>query len=227
MKRLYVNPLTRMSITQRLLKQLTKSAVLGTKGTSRGTSRLCLSFTSSSLSFLRAGAIVLVLGFFVGGCASTNAPASISNLDTSLTQANHQINTMDEACIAQVRAQQAQVSAPSPSQSLALANSALYCVGDIAYSPAHKNTKTAMQFSALAFVSFVTAGDMQKAAETLSEFRQRFPQQDLLFADYTSFVDTATVLVKQNEVTPNQLVSLNINPTLRAEITRQRKWSLR
>jgi hypothetical protein len=134
---------------------------------------------------------------------------------------------MDTGCIKQVQAQQANIANPSLSQSLSLANTALHCVGDIQFSPGHADVKIAMQFSALAFVNYVKAGDMTAAANTIAAFRQKFPQQDLLFADYTSFVDTATVLVEQSELTAYQLTSMNINPTLRDEITRQRKWSLR
>lgn len=133
---------------------------------------------------------------------------------------------MNTKCIDQVQSQQSATNQTDLSQYLALANTAQYCVGDIQYSPQHPDVETAMQFSALAVVNFVKAGDIQAASLALSQFRAKFPQQDLLFGDYTSFVDTATVLVKQEEITAHQLTYLNINPTLRAEITRQRKWSL-
>lgn len=133
---------------------------------------------------------------------------------------------MNTQCIEQVYAQQSAQDQTDLSQYLALANTAQYCVGDIQYSPQHPDVETAMQFSALALVNFVKAGDIQSASLALAEFRTKFPQQDLLFDDFTSFVDTATVLVNQQDITPHQLTYLNINPTLRAEITRQRKWSL-
>ncbi len=153
----------------------------------------------------------------------TSTSASIITVDTSITTPDR----MSTECISQVQTQQAAMNTPSLSQSLSLANAAQHCVGNIQYSPKHPDIKTAMQFSALAFVNYVKAGDMQAATNTLAKFRTAFPQQDLLFADYTSFVDTAIVLTKQSEVTSYQLTSLNINPTLRAEIARQRKWSLR
>lgn len=174
-----------------------------------------------------AKVIAVALGFFLVGCSATNTPAMTTSLDTNVNTTLASSQRMDTQCIEQVNAQQASIDAPSLSQSLSLANTALHCVGDIQYSPAHADVKIAMQFSALAFVNFIQAGDIVAATKTLAAFRQKFPQQDLLFADYTSFVDTATVLVEQHDLSSYQLTSLNINPTLRDEITRQRKWSLR
>jgi hypothetical protein len=168
-------------------------------------------------------AIVLCSLAFLNGCNSTSTPASTYALDTVITT----VERMSTDCISQVKNQQTAMKVSTLGQSLSLANAAQQCVADIQYFPKHPDIKTAMQFSALAFVNYVKAGDMQAATQALAKFRADFPQQDLLFADYTSFVDTATVLVKQSEVTPYQLSSLNINPTLRSEITRQRKWSLR
>ncbi|MFT4653997.1 MAG: hypothetical protein ACJA0G_000969 [Kangiellaceae bacterium] len=166
---------------------------------------------------------ILLLIAFLSACNMTSTPASTITVDTSIIT----VERMSTQCITQVQTQQNAMNAPSLSQSVSLANAAQHCVSDIQYSPKHPDIKTAMQFSALAFVNYVKAGDMQAAANSLAKFTTAFPQQDLLFADYTSFVDTATVLIKQSEVSPYQLTSLNINQTLRAEITRQRKWSLR
>ena len=157
----------------------------------------------------------------LSGCNMTAQPEVIT-VDTSLAV----FERMNIQCIDQVHAQQAMPKHNALSQYLSLANTAQYCVGDIQFSPNHPDIETAMQFSALAVVNFVKAGDIQAASKALTQFRVKFPQQDLLFNDYTSFVDTATVLVKQDEITPHQLTYLNINPTLRAEITRQRRWSL-
>ena len=155
------------------------------------------------------------------------SPAEVHALDTSRQSANSSADQrMNVDCIKQVNTQQNKLVSPSLSQSLSLANTALHCVGDIQYSPAHPDTTLAMQFTALAFVHFVKAGDMKLASDTLIQFRNTFPQQDLLFNDFTSFVDTATVLIKANDISTFQLTSLNINPALRAEIQRQRQWSL-
>ena len=166
-----------------------------------------------------AGALFAVV--LLSGCNMTNQ-TDLAAVTTSLAVSER----MNTQCIEQVYAQQSAQNQADLSQYLALANTAQYCVGDIQYSPQHPDVETAMQFSALAVVNFVKAGDIEAASLGLAEFRAKFPQQDLLFDDYSSFVDTATVLVKQQEITPHQLAYLNINPALRAEITRQRKWSL-
>jgi hypothetical protein len=81
-----------------------------------------------------------------------------------------------------------------------------------------------MQLNALALVNFIKAGESKLAEHSLAEFRTQFPQQDLLFADYTSFVDTAVALLKYNELSAHQLQVLNINTALRNELKRQNYW---
>ena len=155
------------------------------------------------------------------GCVGTSAPV-VDLVDN--TQSNY--IRVDSACIAQVNQQQAALETAQPSQYLSLSNTANHCIQDIPFSPQHPDNQLAMQFNALAFMNFVKAGDMQAAAESLSQFRQRFPQQDLYFEDYSSFIDTAIALVDQHKLNQNQIKLLNINPQLRAEIRRQQKWSL-
>lgn len=168
---------------------------------------------------LRATSILAAL--LLSGCDMTGQ-AEVIVADTNLPE----YERMNPQCVQQVHTQQLALNQTTLSQHLSLANTAQYCLGDIQFSPQHPDLETAMQFSALAVINFVKAGDIKAGSSALSEFRIKFPQQDLLFDDYTSFVDTATVLVKQDELTTYQLTYLNINPTLRAEITRQRKWSL-
>jgi len=71
-------------------------------------------------------------------------------------------------------------------------------------------------------VSFSNASSAQ---QSLKDFRMRFKKQDLVYADFTSFIDTATALLEPN-LSERQLAMLNINPTLRNELTRARNWSL-
>jgi len=133
---------------------------------------------------------------------------------------------MNSACIEQVNTQQLKLDVASQAQYLSLANTAMHCIDNIAFSPSHPDSKVAMQFNALAFINYVKAGDMQQAQTSFAAFRQRFPQQDLIFDDFSSFVDTATVLVNHDNLSRHQLMVLNINEHLRSEIIRQRKWSM-
>lgn len=168
------------------------------------------------------GLLVTVIAITIlSGCGLTAQPEVIT-VDTNVPL----FERMKPQCIEQVQAQQSSPYQKEASQHLSLASTAQYCFENIQFSPQHPDIQTAMHFSALAVVNYVKAGDILAARKALSQFRTKFPQQDLLFEDYTSFVDTATVLVKQDEVTLNQLAYLNINPALRAEIKRQRRWSL-
>ena len=138
----------------------------------------------------------------LGGCNATSAvPASTVSLDTRVV-APERIN---KACIEQVQSHLSAIKAPTQSQYISMAHTAEHCLGDIQYSPKHPDVKTAMQFSALAFVNYVKAGDMNEAREALARFRTSFPQQDLLFDDYTSFVDTAIVLTKSQNISAYEL----------------------
>lgn len=159
---------------------------------------------------------------FFSACTSTSAPAEVSDLNNPYLN----IQRMDERCVQQITEQQQALALASTAQYLSLANSAMHCTDGIVFTPSHPDTQTAMQFSALAFNNYLKAGDMEQAQNTLQVFRQRFPQQDLLFSDYTSFVDTATVLLSHNQLSAHQLKVLNISEKLRSEMLRQRKWSM-
>lgn len=138
---------------------------------------------------------------------------------------NEPQTSIDSSCIAQVEHLK-KSEKPNLSQYILLADTSASCVSGLAFSPNHPETHQAMQLVALSFVNYVKAGDMQSAATMLTQFRQTFPKQDLLFSDYTSFVDTATVLISQKEMTENRLAMLNINENLRAEMQRKLIWTL-
>lgn len=167
-------------------------------------------------AFLKLKATILCATVVLSGCAMTEIG------QTPVTEQNFE--RIDSACIKQIRTAQS-LPLSNVAQHLSLANSALFCIGDIAYTPQHPDTKTAMQFNALAVMNYIKAGDMQAAQEAFIRFRQTFPQQDLMFADYSSFVDTASVLLAQQQMSAKQLTLLNINPKLRDELNRQRRWA--
>ncbi len=152
------------------------------------------------------------------GCNATNQSNNV------LQENTHQFS-IDSACFAQVEHLE-KATNPNASQYLMLAETSASCVAGLTFAPSHPDIHKAMQLTALSFVNYVKAGDMQSAANMLTQFRQSFPKQDLLFADYTSFVDTATVLVSQNEITEHHLAMLNINENLRAEMQRKLNWTL-
>ncbi|MDT0594057.1 hypothetical protein [Glaciecola petra] len=170
---------------------------------------------------LTKASILLCCIAVLGGCYS-NTHSSPAEVIVS----NASFERLDSTCVEQVLALQQAINSPSVSQYLSLANSAEHCLQDVEFSPKHPDLQTAMQFNALAVVNFVNAGDIQSAQQALDAFHQRFPQQDLLLNDFSSFVDTATALLRQHELTAFDLTMLNIAPSLRDEITRTRKWTL-
>lgn len=93
--------------------------------------------------------------------------------------------------------------------------------------PETLNTDQAQQLMHLmASVTFnyIKGGDVSAAYQQLQKFEQQFPQQDLYFADYSSFLDTANALLQGAQLSSRQLASLNISRELRDELQRQHYW---
>lgn len=159
--------------------------------------------------------------FILSGCNSTvvSSPASVENA-VALGQ---RLNTQ---CVSQVEERENAIrESSSAAQFMSLAKQANRCLEGIRFYPQHPDNEIAMRLNALAVVNFVKGGDLVSAKSSLSDFTQRFVKQDLVFDDYTSFLDTATALLEPN-LSARQLAMLNINPTLRSELNRQRTWSL-
>ncbi|MBF7073063.1 hypothetical protein ISG33_06585 [Glaciecola sp. MH2013] len=112
----------------------------------------------------------------------------------------------------------------SAAQNLALAKNAERCVDGIHFDSQHPHKEKAMQLKALAVMNFIKAGDSKSAKKSFDEFIRQFPQQDLFFSDYSSFVDTATALLNHKSLSKNQLMVLNINQAMRDDLVRQYHW---
>ena len=158
---------------------------------------------------------------FLSGCGSTMmaSPAPVEN-------AYPVSQRIDSQCLAQVNERERAIrDTSSATQFMALANQSIRCLKEIHFYPKHPDNQEGMRLNALAVVNYVKSGDIQSAQNELTAFKTRFVRQDLVFADYTSFVDTATALLEPN-LSPRQLAMLNINPTLKSELSRTRQWSL-
>ena len=81
-----------------------------------------------------------------------------------------------------------------------------------------------MKMMAVATLNFIKAGDTHTASREVERFKRVYPNQDLYFADYTSFLDTATALLSSQALAAEQLSSLNISRSLRDEIERKNYW---
>jgi hypothetical protein len=157
----------------------------------------------------------------LSACSATSGLTS-----TSQSDALNELTRIDFACEQQVKQRENALEASSnPGAYMALANHAERCIDGISFFPKHPDNQTAMRFNALSVLNFIKAGEMQEAKQSLSQFRQRFPRQDLVMPDYTSFVDTAIALLARDGLTERQLSLLNINSTLKSELARQQYWS--
>ncbi|GBL05407.1 hypothetical protein [Glaciecola sp. KUL10] len=139
----------------------------------------------------------------------------------------NQLKRVDFACEQQVKQRESALeSGTNLGAYMALANHAERCINGISFFPKHPDNQTAMQFNALSVLNFIKAGELKSAKQSLEQFRKRFPRQDLVMPDYTSFVDTATALLARDGLTERQLNLLNINSTLKSELARQQYWSI-
>jgi outer membrane protein assembly factor BamD (BamD/ComL family) len=175
-------------------------------------------FSNTQLKHLYIGALAC---FAAAGCSSTNETRT-----APVEQAYSLGQRIDNSCSQQVnQREQAVRTSASPAHFMALANQANRCIDNIRFFPTHPDNELGMQLNAIAVVNYVKSGHLEMAQASLDEFRQRFAQQDLVFDDYTSFIDTATALL-DSKLSNRQLAMLNINPTLRSELQRARQWSL-
>lgn len=176
---------------------------------------LCLAFTSATL--------------LLSGCSTTpnnaNASSERNRFIASENVIAPAIDRIEMTCHSAVLQRENSVGlSAGAAQQIALAKAATRCFENKIFYPQHPDNQTAMQLNALAVVNFIKAGESEMAEHSLDNFRRQFPQQDLLFADYTSFVDTAIALLEYNDLSAHQLQTLNINRALRNELKRQQYW---
>ncbi len=80
-----------------------------------------------------------------------------------------------------------------------------------------------MQVHALIVLNYVKAGDIKNAKLQLHTFELAYPGRDLYFSDYTSFVDSLT-LILGIDTFEGRRKTFNVNPILASEISRYRYW---
>lgn len=163
---------------------------------------------------------VLVSSLAISACSSTEA----NNLQPMPMNA-HAVERLDQACVAQVHAQQQANSGRHAGVHISLARLAQRCISDINFSPAHPDNQTAMQLNAVSVMNYLKAGELESARNELKAFKQRFPQQDLLMHDHSSFIDNATLLLHQSSLSERQSSMLNVSARIRNELARHQYWS--
>nr|WP_136249655.1 hypothetical protein [Ningiella ruwaisensis] len=176
---------------------------------------------SGNWRYLRSASVIFLSASFLSACGSTQVPQS-----AVVEQAFPVGQRLDTQCVEQVKAREKGIqSSESHAQYLALANQAQRCLQGIRFFAQHPDNQEAMRLNALSVVNFIKGGDLDAANRSLTRFKQRFAQQDLVFEDYTSFIDTATAMLNP-DLNARQLAMLNINPVLRNELSRTRQWSM-
>ena len=184
---------------------------------------------------MKAHSLVTIITVFVlAACASTNDQAHVSAVDiktlstktadTKKTVPNTALG-LSPVCYKQLRDQQKGMGEHSnPAKHIALADRASRCIEGLRLHPKHPDNQKAMQLGALAIVNYIKAGDSDSAERAFSRFRQQFPQQDLQYTDYSSFVDTIIALLNYDTLASHQIRMLNINESMRNELSRQYHW---
>ena len=183
---------------------------------------------------MKAHSLVTIIAvFLLSACASKSDQAPIIAVDTKAARSKNANTEKSEPspaglsplCYEQLRVQQKGMGEHSnPAQHIALADRASRCIEGLRLHPKHPDNQKAMQLSALAIVNYIKAGDSANAEHAFSRFRQQFPQQDLLYTDYSSFVDTITALLNYDTLASHQIRMLNINESMRNELSRQYHW---
>ena len=87
------------------------------------------------------------------------------------------------------------------------------------------STDERMHAYALSIQNYVKAGDIEKASQTYQRFDDQFPDQDLYFADGSSFKETFRALLGPVSASEyGRLSLLNASPELKAEMRRINYW---
>lgn len=181
---------------------------------------------NSTLTFSRRLALTLISALVLSACGSTAKNAQNTPLDNKSNL--HSNDKAFNQCVLEAEniGQHAEAVA-SPAQYLTSANAMSFCLSSHSQSVALENSQTQqqrMQAMAVTALNYIKAGDIASANQVIENFKQRYPRKDLYFSDYTSFLDTAAVLVASNSLTANQLSTLNISRALRDEMERKQYW---
>jgi len=81
-----------------------------------------------------------------------------------------------------------------------------------------------MKMHALTVLNYLKGGDVVQARVQLTAFEMTYPNNDLYFGDYTSFVDSFRVLLNDSAARVTHGNLLNVNPILKSEHNRRRYW---
>lgn len=158
----------------------------------------------------------------LGGCAShgVNTKPIESGPEPSSVPPNHNLAEFnackDEALAVDKRAREQQ----SPPQYQRAAELFEHCVTTYSRYENAIDADVVIQLQALSILDYLKAGDVKSARAQLHVFKNGFPNHDLYLSDGSSFVDTLSLLLEQN----NKAALLNTNAVVSSEWRRRRYW---
>jgi len=167
---------------------------------------------------------VILAAALITACSSTPMDNTVAKVDSRII-ANDYYQRIDETCEQHALGMDGSAQqSGQPALYMASAKAILHCVNNIQFPKGHPDADKALRLMALAVINLIKGGDIQDAKVALRKTQSKFPNQDLYFADYSSFFDTATALLQQQSLSAQQLAKLNISSDLRAEIERHQYW---
>jgi len=113
----------------------------------------------------------------------------------------------------------------SAAKYLASANLISKCESEVGPEAADVAQEERMHVYGLSIQNYLKGGDIVKARRNLARFEDAFPNQDLYFADGTSFVETMSALLgREDDSSFGKYSMLNVNRELKSEIRRANYW---
>ena len=174
-------------------------------------------------------ALLLVFALTLSACSMTkhqqeSQVVAVNENQSSQYETDSESNCQNHAMNIAKHAE----STASTAQYSAAANAMNSCINAALQKRAYNNNQTQqeniMQMMAVATLNFIKAGHVLSATREVERFKRIYPNQDLYFDDYTSFIDTATALLSIEPLGASQISSLNISRVLRDEMERKHYW---
>lgn len=197
--------------------------------------------SASGASTLARYIALFVAPLFLNACAVTS-PAPIISSSTLPTSAAHasQVSELSAAAMEQfvdckkegLALDESARKQKSPAQYAASARTLDLCLVEVDEYRDAVPMELRMQVHALTVLNYVKGGDIAKARLQLRAFELSYPNRDLYFSDYTSFIDSLNAVLGRphSNGTSSQRVfqqrTSNINPMVSTEISRYRYWKM-
>lgn len=172
----------------------------------------------------RAGAVALAL-FGLAACVTNGATTAYEGIGFREARFN-EVSAMRtyRACRDEAVALDEQARASgSKGRYLASAQLLEKCESELGAEGRGVAVDERMRAYALSVQNYFKAGDMDKARANLGSFRRAFPENELYYADGSSFTETMELLLGQRDL-KGGFAMLNVNDELKDEVLRIDYW---